>query len=241
MIKADVRGQALHLTSGTTVADSVKYLRIQFEFSEDWDGTDKTALFRHDDETIGVVLNKNSLLYCGDGEYYVPHEVIKPPLFSLSVFGVKGDTVITTPAVGVRVTASGYGEGTYPADPTPTEYQQILETAARAEQIAESVRKDADDGKFNGGGGGSSGGKGEKGDPGKSAYELACGNGFDGSETEWLASLKGEKGDTGADGHTPVKGTDYWTETDREEIQDYIKSQGYLTLDTLPKYNGGVE
>ncbi len=32
---------------------------------------------------------------------------------------------------------------------------------------------------------------------GKSAYELAVMHGFDGTEEEWLASLKGEKGDPG--------------------------------------------
>lgn len=32
---------------------------------------------------------------------------------------------------------------------------------------------------------------------GKSAYEIAVENGFIGSETDWLSSLKGEKGDTG--------------------------------------------
>lgn len=34
--------------------------------------------------------------------------------------------------------------------------------------------------------------KGEKGDPGKSAYEVAVDNGFEGTEEEWLESLKGE-------------------------------------------------
>ena len=39
---------------------------------------------------------------------------------------------------------------------------------------------------------------------------------------------KGEKGDTGAtgaagtDGKTPVKGTDYWTEEDKQEIVDEV-------------------
>lgn len=27
---------------------------------------------------------------------------------------------------------------------------------------------------------------------------------------------------TGADGHTPVKGTDYWTESDKAEIKAYV-------------------
>ena len=30
--------------------------------------------------------------------------------------------------------------------------------------------------------------------------------------------LPGETGPQGADGYTPVKGTDYWTETDKQEI-----------------------
>lgn len=44
--------------------------------------------------------------------------------------------------------------------------------------------------------------------PGYSAYEVACMNGFKGTEEEWLASLKGEKGDT------PIKGEDYFTPED---------------------------
>ena len=43
-------------------------------------------------------------------------------------------------------------------------------------------------------------GSGEKGNDGKSAYEVAVANGFSGSETAWLSSLKGAKGDTGATG-----------------------------------------
>lgn len=35
---------------------------------------------------------------------------------------------------------------------------------------------------------------------GKSAYEVAVKNGFEGTEAEWLASLKGDKGDTGNGG-----------------------------------------
>ena len=35
---------------------------------------------------------------------------------------------------------------------------------------------------------------------GKSAYEIAVMNGYDGTEAEWLASLKGDKGDVGEKG-----------------------------------------
>lgn len=40
--------------------------------------------------------------------------------------------------------------------------------------------------------------QGQNGVDGKSAYEIAKLNGFSGSESEWIASLKGDKGDTGA-------------------------------------------
>ena len=38
------------------------------------------------------------------------------------------------------------------------------------------------------------------GEPGASAYEIAVSYGFEGTEEEWLESLKGEKGDKGANG-----------------------------------------
>lgn len=54
-------------------------------------------------------------------------------------------------------------------------------------QIAQTVRADADTGKFNG-------------DDGKSAYEIAVKGGYEGTETQWIASLKGEPGKPGEPG-----------------------------------------
>lgn len=56
--------------------------------------------------------------------------------------------------------------------------------------------------------------KGEKGDPGKSAFEIAQENGYAGTETEWLESLRGEQGYTpyiGDNGNWFINGTDTGT------------------------------
>lgn len=42
--------------------------------------------------------------------------------------------------------------------------------------------------------------QGERGKDGKSAYEIAVANGYDGDEAQWLASLKGRDGERGRDG-----------------------------------------
>jgi len=52
---------------------------------------------------------------------------------------------------------------------------------------------------------------------GYSAYEVAVLNGFEGTEEEWLESLKGVDG---KDGYTPVKGIDYFDGVDGKDGQD---------------------
>ena len=57
---------------------------------------------------------------------------------------------------------------------------------------------------------------------GYSAYEIAVINGFEGTEEEWLLSLKGEKG---ADGKSGEDGKDYiLTAADKTEIADAVKT-----------------
>ena len=51
-----------------------------------------------------------------------------------------------------------------------------------------------------------SGSEGEKGADGKSAYQIAVEKGFDGDETAWLASLKGEQGPQGIQGEAGPQG-----------------------------------
>lgn len=51
-----------------------------------------------------------------------------------------------------------------------------------------------------------------------SVREDADNGAFDGAKGD-----KGDKGDKGESGYTPVKGTDYWTETDKAEIKSYVE------------------
>lgn len=50
--------------------------------------------------------------------------------------------------------------------------------------------------------------KGPQGEDGPSAYEIAVSSGFTGTEAQWIASLKGAKGDAGPKGDTGVAGGD---------------------------------
>lgn len=50
--------------------------------------------------------------------------------------------------------------------------------------------------------------QGEQGQPGASAYQVAVDNGFNGSEEEWIASLKGDTGKQGQQGLQGLTGSD---------------------------------
>lgn len=155
--------------SNRVVADSKNYVTAHFEFSEEWTSP-KTALFANDEKVYSVILDEND-------SCTVPWEVIKPYGFWISVFC--GD-LITANKAEVRVEESGYREGETPSPPTPDVYSQLMSCVEEAERTAQSVRDDADAGRFDG--------------------------------------EKGEQGTPGADGYTPQRGVDYWTEGDKQEI-----------------------
>ena len=231
MIYIKVSENGMLHTFDCTVSDSVRYETVKFDFPKSWEGYTKTAVFRNGDITLSVILNSDSDLCTGVDECYIPHEVIKFPELTVSVFGVLGDSRVTTSQAAIRVIQSGYGEGGEPSDPTPSEYEQLVNLANETKQIAQAVRDDADNGAF-------------KGDP------------FTYSDftPEQLAALKGEKGDpftyadftpeqleslkgkdgidgkdgtNGKDGYTPQKGVDYFTEEDKAGLKIPLVDQTY--------------
>lgn len=82
---------------------------------------------------------------------------------------------------------------------------------------------------------GATGATGATGEAGKTNYQLAVENGFNGTVEEWLASLKGEKGDT------PVIGVDYYTTEQQTALAEQIKTLVLENVDRqLDEINGEV-
>lgn len=177
----------------SSVSDSIKYEKIKFDYPRDWEGLAKTAVFRNGNKTLSVVLDGNNSLCISDDECYIPHEMLTGEEFTVSVFGENSDTRATTEQTAIKIKKSGYGEGDTPAEPTPTEYQQLVNisnaTKAIANEAKEEVsalRTDAANGVFKG----EKGDKGDKGDTG----------------SQGIQGDKGEKGDTGNIGPQGLKG-----------------------------------
>ncbi|MGI6279438.1 MAG: hypothetical protein ACOYJS_02635 [Acutalibacteraceae bacterium] len=199
MICAEILPNNILKVQETTVSDGVLFDKIRFLFPKEWEGYAKTAVFSLEDGTaVSVVLNENNRLCSGKDECFIPFEVLKYPGFYVSVFGVLGDSKATATRDFVPVKQSGYTLGDPPAEPTPDQYQQLIELASRASQIAQSVRDDADNGLFKGepgpmGATGPKGEKGDKGDPGEAGPMGPPGP-------------KGEKGERGPQGEKGEKG-----------------------------------
>lgn len=178
MLKAEILQNNVIVIKENVVSDSVKFETVSFKFPKSWDGFIKTAVFNTEaGQAVNVILAEGNSLCISENECYIPHEVLSCPGFELSVFGVCGDSVATATKAYVKVLESGFADGAEPEEPTPDEYQQILNLITESKEIAQSVRADADNGLF----------KGEKGDKGDTGDQGPVGE-------------KGEKGEKGEDG-----------------------------------------
>lgn len=202
-LKFNLRHQNITLVNKAEIiaSDSKNYLQAHFNLlSDDWNSP-ITAIFKADN--IGTY----TMLLDNDNNCLVPWELLKPnAIIKVSAFC---DNLHTAVTASFKVAESGYTEGETPTDPTPTVYEQIINSLANKQdtliagdgiKIEDNVISAVD---------------------GKSAYVIALEHGFVGSEDEWLASLKGEKGEQGEkgqDGKTPVKGTDYFTNEDKSKL-----------------------
>lgn len=145
LVKFTVQGQNLYPNAKENVlaSDSIEFIQFQFNFSKDWDKLEKTASFTQGENVYLVLLTEDRC--------FVPN-VIKEGPFYVTVVGIgdEGEKA-TTRQLKLYMYESGYNnEGTEPPPPDPDIYAQILQLAKDAQEIAQSVRDDADSGKFNG-------------------------------------------------------------------------------------------
>lgn len=105
---------------------SVNVYDVRFEFSVDWEGLTKTAVFRAGDKSASVLLDAS-------GQTAVPWEVLTTPgrRLEAGVYGTKGAKVVL-PTIWADLcyiqTGVAPGEGTRP--PTPDLWEQELEKKA---------------------------------------------------------------------------------------------------------------
>lgn len=191
-------------------SESKNYVKAHFNLlSDDWTAP-ITAIFKANNNAYSVLLDE-------DNTCTVPWEALATA-GTVNVSAFCGDRH-TANIAQFEVVQSGYTEGQTPSEPTPTVYEQILNSLANKQDTliaGDGIKIDDNVISAVGGGSGSSGAD------GKSAYEIAVEHGFEGSEDDWLKSLKGADGKNGIDGKTPVKGTDYFTAEDKSEFTTEI-------------------
>ena len=206
MWKFLVKNQSIEVLEREVLADhQIQYVQFRFTFDGDWRRFHKVVQFTQCDETYNIVLGTDGT------SLYLPAE-LHVGAAKMSVFGydTESDTTVraTTVPVTLNIRPSGFvGDDDPPIPPTPDLYVQLLKKIEEAGHGAD----------------------------GKSAYEIAVEHGYVGTETEWLASLKGEPGETPDMSEYPK--TTEVTEIVEREIEaatgDFHSHANKTTLDRL--------
>ncbi len=221
MMKFLVKQQKIEALEREVIAsDQIAFVSVRFVFDGAWKTLHKVVQFTQCEETYNVVLGT-------EGTTCLLPSELHPGAVKMSLFGydAESDTTLraTTVPVTLHIRPSGFvADGDTPIPPTSDLYTQLLkkldEKAAglqngkdgfspkvRAEQMESGVVitiVDAD--------GETSVAlhNGANGTDGKSAYQIAVEQGYQGSESDWLSSLKGDKGDKGNTGAKGNPGQD---------------------------------
>lgn len=185
-----------------TVGDNSDY-EAEFLFDIEWDGHIKTARFIKDGNYAEKILQNDKCL--------IPVEVLKHGNLKVGVFSAD----MTSTQCEVYVKPSIKESLGSPAEPTPDVYAQIIkmiEDIGQPEISEAQIEKAVSDYLAK--------------HPIESGIteeqcRLIVADYFAAHKEE----MKGEPGDPGAPGYTPVRGEDYWTAEDIAQIQSYIDQQ----------------
>jgi len=225
MMKFLVKQQKIEALEREVIAsDQIAFVSVKFMFDGAWKTLHKVVQFTQCEETYNLMLGI-------DGTTCLLPSELHPGAVKMSLFGydAESDTTLraTTVPVTLHIRPSGFvADGDTPIPPTLDLYTQLLkkldEKAAglqngkdgfspkvKTEQMEFGVVITIVDADGETSATLHNGANGEKGTDGKSAYQIAVEQGYQGSESDWLSSLKGdkgEKGDTGLQGERGEKG-----------------------------------
>ena len=227
MMKFLVKQQKIEVLEREVIAsDQIAFVSVRFVFDGAWKVLHKVVQFTQCEETYNVVLGT-------EGTTCLLPAELHPGTVKMSLFGydAESDTTLraTTVPVTLHIRPSGFvADGDTPIPPTLDLYTQLLkkldEKAAglqngkdgfspkvKAEQMESGVVITIVDAEGETSATLHNGANGEKGTDGKSVYQIAVEQGYQGSESDWLSSLKGdkgEKGNTGAKGNPGQDGAE---------------------------------
>ncbi|MFR7792850.1 MAG: hypothetical protein ACLU2X_12460, partial [Ruminococcus sp.] len=227
MMKFLVKQQKIDVLEREIIAsDQIAFVSVKFVFDGAWKTLHKVVQFTQCEETYNLVLGI-------EGTTCLLPSELHPGAVKMSLFGydAESDTTLraTTVPVTLHIRPSGFvADGDTPIPPTLDLYTQLLkkldEKAAglqngkdgfspkvKAEQMESGVVITIVDADGETSATLHNGANGEKGSDGKSAYQIAVEQGYQGSESDWLSSLKGdkgEKGNTGAKGNPGQDGAE---------------------------------
>ena len=227
MMKFLVKQQKIEALEREVIAsDQIAFVSVKFVFDGAWKTLHKVVQFTQCEETYNLVLGI-------EGTTCLLPSELHPGAVKMSLFGydAESDTTLraTTVPVTLHIRPSGFvADGDTPIPPTLDLYTQLLkkldEKAAglqngkdgfspkvKAEQMKSGVVITIVDADGETSATLHNGANGEKGSDGKSAYQIAVEQGYQGSESDWLSSLKGdkgEKGNTGAKGNPGQDGAE---------------------------------
>ena len=216
MMKFLVKQQKIEALEREVIAsDQIAFVSVKFVFDGTWKTLHKVVQFTQCEETYNLVLGI-------EGTTCLLPSELHPGAVKMSLFGydAESDTTLraTTVPVTLHIRPSGFvADGDTPIPPTLDLYTQLLkkldEKAAglqngkdgfspkvKTEQMEFGVVITIVDADGETSATLHNGANGEKGTDGKSAYQIAVEQGYQGSESDWLSSLKGNKGDTGERG-----------------------------------------
>ena len=243
MMKFLVKQQKIEVLEREVLAsDQIAFVSVKFVFDGVWKTLHKVVQFTQYEETYNLVLGT-------EGTTCLLPAELHPGAVKMSLFGydAESDTTLraTTVPVTLHIRPSGFvADGDTPIPPTPDLYTQLLkkldEKAAglqngkdgfspkvKAEQMKSGVVITIVDADGETSATLHNGANGEKGTDGKSAYQIAVEQGYQGSESDWLSSLKGDKGDKGEKGNTGAKGNPGQDGTDGKSAYAIAVEHGY--------------